>query len=102
MNVTCPWSLVVVYWEDAFDGENGWTDMEHYDPKPAMVATVGWVWPDCLSGYITLVNSYFPDEVSNMSTVGMPVHIPTGMVRKVIVLEQPSFPTHEVAKPAGA
>jgi hypothetical protein len=46
----CPWSLVSVLWEDAFDGENGWTDIETYSPVPAMVVTVGYLWPDCLPG----------------------------------------------------
>lgn len=88
---TCPWSLVSVLWEDAFDGENGWTDIAHYKPTKAMVVTVGYLWPDCLHGYITVVNSYFPDEVPEMQTVGMPVHIPVGMVRNLTILEQPRY-----------
>jgi hypothetical protein len=84
-----PWSLVVVYWEDAFDGPNGWTDTEEYKAEPAMVVTVGWLWPDCLEGYLTLVNSYFPDD--QLATVGMPIHIPVGMIRKTVLLDQPSF-----------
>lgn len=91
MTVTCPWPLVVIYWEDAFDGDNGWTDTADYHPHAAMVATVGWLWPECLPGYVTVVNSYFPDEVPDMHTVGMPVHIPSGMVRKTVVLDQPRF-----------
>lgn len=87
----CPWSLVSVLWEDAFDGENGWTDVETYHPAPAMVVTVGYLWPDCLPGYVTLVNSYFPDETEPMVTVGMPTHIPTGMVRMMTVLDQPDY-----------
>lgn len=91
------WALVVVYWKDAFDGENGWTDTESYHPSPAMVATVGWLWPDCLPGYVTLVNSYFPDELPNIDVVGMPVHIPVGMIEKTVTLEQPNFSKREVA-----
>jgi hypothetical protein len=86
-----PWSLIVVYWEDAFDGPNGWTDTTEYKTEPAMVATVGWLWPDCLEGYLTLVNSYFPDDLPDIDTVGMPVHIPLGMIRKTVLLDQPSF-----------
>lgn len=91
----CPWPLVCVLWEDAFDGENGWTEIKEYQPEPAMVVTVGYLWPDCLKGYVTVVNSYFPDEVDDMSTVGMPVHIPSGMVRQVVLIEQPLFEKHE-------
>lgn len=89
--VQCPWSLAVVLWKDAFDGENGWTHIKDYDPKATYVATVGWIWPMCLEGYVTVVNSYFPDEVEDMHTVGMPVHIPVGMVYRIIVLDQPKF-----------
>lgn len=87
----CPWSLVAVLWEDAFDGENGWTEVHSYRPEAAMVVTVGYLWPDCLSGYLTVVNSYFPDEVDDMQTVGMPVHIPVGMVREIKAINQPAL-----------
>ena len=87
----CPWALVAVLWEDAFDGENGWTEIDSYKPEPAIVVTVGYVWPDCLAGYLTVVNSYFPDEAEDMQTVGMPVHIPTGMVRQIMMVNQPLF-----------
>ena len=92
----CQWSLVAVLWKDAFDGPNGWTDIKDYESKAAMVCTVGWLWPDCLEGYITLVNSYFPDEANDMETVGMPVHIPLGMVKRTVVLSQPSFLADEL------
>ena len=87
----CNWALVAVHWRDAFDGDNGWTDVETYKPTEATVVTVGWVWPDCLEGYVTLVNSYFPDEVPDLKTTGMSVHIPTNMVLKITILEQPDF-----------
>ena len=93
--VKSDWSLVVIHWRDAFDGENGWTDLEKYEPTELTVVTVGWLVPDMLAGYVTVVNSYFPDEVDNPKTAGMCVHIPVGMVIQVIVLEQPS-----VAMPA--
>lgn len=89
--MSCPWALVAVHWRDAFDGENGWTDVVKYEPENTTVVTVGWLWPDCLNGYITLVNSYFPDEIAELKTVGMPTHIPTGMVIKTFVLEQPTI-----------
>ena len=86
--IKCNWDLVSVHWRDAFDGENGWTDVKEYKAKEATVVTVGWLWPDCLDGYITLVNSYFPDEVPDMKTAGMPVHIPLGMVIDMQTLKQ--------------
>jgi len=89
-NVKSEWALIVVHWRDAFDGENGWTDLEKYTPEDTTVVTVGWLIPDVLEGYITVVNSYFPDEVEDPKTVGMPIHIPTGMVIKTVILEQPT------------
>ena len=89
-NVKSEWALIVIHWRDAFDGENGWTDLEKYVPEDTTVVTVGWLIPDILEGYITVVNSYFPDEVEDPKTVGMPIHIPTGMVIKTVILEQPT------------
>ena len=88
--VKSEWSLVVIHWRDAFDGENGWTDLDKYTPEDTTVVTVGWLIPDMLDGYVTVVNSYFPDEVDDPKTVGMPIHIPVGMVIKTVVLHQPT------------
>ena len=88
-HVKSEWPLIVIHWRDAFDGENGWTDLDKYVPEDTTVVTVGWLIPDILAGYITVVNSYFPDEVDDPKTVGMPIHIPTGMVIRTVVLEQP-------------
>jgi len=94
--IKCNWDLVSIHWRDAFDGENGWTDVKEYKPKDATVVTVGWLWEDCLDGYITLVTSYFPDEVPSLKTVGMPTHIPVGMIISQSVLKQASvvLPEH--------
>ena len=89
-NVKSEWSLVVIHWRDAFDGENGWTDLDKYTPEDTTVVTVGWLIPELLSGYVTVVNSYFPDEVDDPKTVGMPIHIPVGMVIKTVTLHQPT------------
>ena len=98
----CNWALVAVHWRDAFDGDNGWTDVETYKPTEATVVSVGWVWPECLEGYVTLVNSYFPDEVPDLKTTGMPVHIPADMVLKITILEQPDFFPEKVVSPTPA
>lgn len=86
-----PWKLTAIWWRDAFDGENGWTDMEKYEPTETTVVTVGYLWPDCLENYYTLVNSYLPDEVPEMKTTSGPVHIPVGMVLKMVELASPDF-----------
>lgn len=86
--IKCNWDLVSVHWVDAYDGENGWTETRDYKPTSRTVVTVGWLWPNCLDGHVTLVTSYFPDEVPNLKTVGMPTHIPDGMVLSQTVLKQ--------------
>lgn len=93
--VKCPWSLVAVHWLDAFDGENGWTDVDKYDPSITTVVTVGFLWPECLKGYVTLVSSYMPDEVPDLKTTSGPVHIPLGMVLNITLLSQPEVPVEQ-------
>ena len=56
--IKCNWDLVSVHWRDAYDAENGWTVIKDYKPTDTTVVTVGWLWPDCLEGYVTLVTSY--------------------------------------------
>jgi len=89
--IKCNWDLVSLHWLDAFDGENGWTETKDYKPYRRTVVTVGWLWPNCLEGHVTLVTSYFPDEVPNLKTVGMPTHIPNGMVISQTILKQASI-----------
>ena len=69
------WPIVVVQWRDAAGGSDGWVDTATYKPEETHVLTVGWVWPQCLEGHLTLVSSvvgvpYEPE------TVGEIVHIP--------------------------
>ena len=89
--MSCPWSLVSVHWIDAFDSSNGWIELDDYKPQVANVISVGFLYPDCLSGYVTITGSYFPDEVPNLKTVGMVTHIPVDMVKNITVLEQPKI-----------
>ena len=95
--IKCNWDLMSIHWRDAYDAENGWTVIKDYKPTDTTVVTVGWLWPDCLEGYVTLVTSYFPDEVPNLKTVGMPTHIPIGMIISQSVLKQASvfLPEHQ-------
>lgn len=89
--MSCPWSLVAIHWTDAFDSTNGWVDVDHYEPKPAHVVSVGWLWPDKLDGYVSITGSYMPDEAPEMETVGMVTHIPKGMVNKIVMLGEPNW-----------
>jgi hypothetical protein len=87
----CPWSLVVIHWIDAFDSSNGWISLSDYHPQQADIVTVGYLYPDCLEGYVTLTGSYMADELPKMENVGMLTHIPCSMVQKIVVLEQPKL-----------
>jgi hypothetical protein len=87
----CPWSLVVIHWIDAFDSSNGWISLSDYHPQQADIVTVGYLYPDCLQGYVTLTGSYMADELPKMENVGMLTHIPCSMVQKIVVLEQPKL-----------
>jgi len=89
--MSCPWSLVAIHWVDAFDSDNGWIEMDNYKPEPCNVVSVGYLWPDCLSGYVTITGSFFPDELPNLKTIGMVTHIPTTMVQRISILQQPQF-----------
>ncbi len=89
--MSCPWSLVSVHWIDAYDSENGWIEIDSYKPEACQVVSVGFLWPDCLAGYVTITGSYMPDEAPNLKTIGMVTHIPTPMVKKITVLEQPKL-----------
>lgn len=93
-----PWPMVAILWRDAFDGENGWTDVEDYKPTETLVVTVGFLWPNCLDGYVTLVNSFMPDELPNIKTTSGPVHIPVGMVVETVLLGFPPFPSRSFAE----
>jgi hypothetical protein len=90
--MSCPWSLVAVHWTDAFDSSNGWVDVEEYKAAAAHVVSVGFLWPECLEGYVSITGSYMPDELPDMETVGMVTHIPEGMVNKVVLLGEPNWP----------
>ena len=97
---TCPWSLVAIYWIDAFDSENGWVHVKEYKPEKVSVVTVGFLWPDCLDGYVSVTGSWCPDEGEDLKTVGMVTHIPHGMVQEVVVINQaePKKPVTRVVK----
>ena len=80
-----------IHWIDAYDSDNGWIEVDTYKAEVCHVMSVGFLWPDCLTGYITITGSYMPDEVPNLKTIGMVSHIPVAMVQSVKVLDQPKI-----------
>ena len=91
--VSGPWKLVAVHWMDAYDDGDGWTTVRGYSPSARTVMQVGWLWPDCLDGYMTLVSSHMPDEAPDYEEVSVPCHIPLGMVLEVVELVEPVMRT---------
>lgn len=70
------WPMVVVQWRDAHQGGDGsWTLTEDYEADSCMPITVGWVWPKCKPGYITIVSTVMnhPENPEIVSDVN---HIP--------------------------
>ena len=56
------WPMVVVQWRDAHEGGDGtWTNTDGYVPEVVLPITVGWVWPKCKPGYLTLVGTVMND-----------------------------------------
>lgn len=86
----CPWEFVAVHWLDAFDGDSGWVTISDYQVHAQSVVNVGWVWPDCLAGHLTLVASTCPSEYDDMKVVGQVFHIPLKMIERVESLVQPT------------
>lgn len=68
------WILCLVQWRDAHTGEPGWTWTNDYTPEPCLPLTVGWVWPNCKDGYLTLAGTVMnhaeePDVVSDVNHI---------------------------------
>lgn len=77
------WDLVSIIWVDAFDGDTGWTEVEEYEAEECLCVSVGFVWPEVLEGYITLVSGFIIDDEEPIRTVSNVAHIPTSMVRQI-------------------
>lgn len=69
------WPMVVVQWRDAHQGGDGsWTHTEDYEPESCVPLSVGWVWPKCKPGYLTLCSTVMnhaeePDVVSDINHI---------------------------------
>lgn len=82
--------LVAVVWTDAFDGPTGWIDPREYSPHPVTPISIGWLLPDYLQGYITLVGTYLQDSNENKQQYySNPAHIPLGMVQSITYIDVP-------------
>lgn len=82
--------LVVVEWNDAFDGQLGWVDLNDYKPYVVQPVTVGWLIPDFLDGHITLMGTYLVDRNDHCHVhYTNPSHIPLGMVQSITYLNVP-------------
>lgn len=81
------WPLVLVAWLDAHTGEDGpgWTDTDEYVPGPCHPLTVGWIWPKCKEGYLTICGTVMnhADEPETVSDVN---HIPWACVTAIYSL----------------
>lgn len=80
------WAMVVVQWRDAHQGgEHSWTLTDGYVPETVMPLTVGWVWPKCKEGYLTLVSTVMndADEPEVVSDIN---HIPLECIVRVYSL----------------
>jgi hypothetical protein len=80
-------TLVRVFWEDAFDSDNGWIYLSDYKPSTARFETVGYLIPDLLEGYVSITSTVDPDEAPDYDTVGMVTHILARMVTGMQVLD---------------
>ena len=76
-------TMVLVEWNDAHAGDNDtWTPLEDIeDTGYYVVKSVGWLLPDAKAGHVTIAQSLTPDE-----QVDHLLHVPAGMVNKMIVL----------------
>lgn len=70
------WPMVVVQWRDAHQDSDTWVFTNEYVPEEMAPITVGWVWPKCKEGYLTLVgtvhpSALHPEMVSNINHIPM-------------------------------
>lgn len=82
------WPMVVVQWRDTHSAPGTWLEPSTYEPSPVMAVSVGWVWPKCLDGHLTLVGTVMPDA-TDPSLVSDVTHIP---MENVVVMY--SLATH--------
>ena len=69
------WPMVVVQWRDTHSAPGPWLEPSTYEPSPVLALSVGWVWPKCLDGHLTVVGTVMPDA-SEPALVSDVTHIP--------------------------
>lgn len=81
------WELVLVEWQDAFDAQAGWYDVDGYKETEAIVKSVGYYMANAnIVGYMVLAATRGGHQVSQVT------HIPFGMVKSVTKLHPRSKP----------
>jgi hypothetical protein len=79
------WPMVVVQWRDTHSAPGTWIEPGMYQPEPVMALSVGWVWPQCLEGHLTVVGTVMPDA-ENPALVSDVTHIPMENVVRMFSL----------------
>ncbi len=80
--------LVLVEWEDSYNGDHSWFDLDEMpkEPIPAILFTTGFLVRECKKR-ITLVMSYQCDDHDGVRACDVFV-IPKGCIRKRTVLRK--------------
>ena len=79
------WAMVVVQWRDTHSAPGVWIEPGTYAPEPLLALSVGWVWPKCLEGHLTIVGTLVPDA-ENPAMVSDVTHIPMENVVRMFSL----------------
>jgi hypothetical protein len=86
VNDLTEWQVVSVRWRDAYSPHSGWHEVDDYHAEDAVAVTIGRVWKNCQTNYLTLVGTVFETEDNKPKTVGDINHIPVGMILGIEVL----------------
>jgi hypothetical protein len=73
------WTIVLVKWRDAHASTDPWVRIDNYVAEDCIIHTVGYLWKDCVDGYITVAGSIDVQQ----ETVGDVNHVPLGMILEV-------------------
>lgn len=80
------WSEVRIRWQDAYSPASGWHNVQDYETDDSICTTIGRLWQDCQTGYITIVGTVFESELPNPETVSDINHIPVHWLVSVEVI----------------
>ena len=72
------WDLLLVEWQDAFDAQAGWYEIDGYKETEAIVKSVGYYMANAnISEYLVLAATKGQGQVSQVT------HIPFAMIKSV-------------------